>query len=253
MQFDLLFRLYSQFDRGLRLSIERNFTISVLKITKNGPGLTGDIKNDAKIPLDTTLKLLEKLQNEGLIYLKDNSVEANSSSRLKLAVKAALLGADIEQLSNLLCWQEFEEIVAFALQSNGFAVQNNVRFKHGGRRWEIDVVGCKKPLVVCVDCKHWQRAIAPSALHRIVDAQTERTQAFASSLPNITLKIDCTQWEKAKFVPVVLSLISSSQKFFNKVPIVPVLQIQDFITQFPIYIGTLKFFPKTFNKLAHDF
>jgi Holliday junction resolvase-like predicted endonuclease len=224
-----------------------------LKLTKNGPGLIENVKDDAKIPLAATLKLLEKLQNEELIYLKVNLIEANSSRRLKLAVKAALLGADIEQLSNFLCWQEFEEIVAFALQSNGFSIQNNVRFKHAGRRWEIDVVGSKKPIVVCVDCKHWQRAISSSTLHRIVDKQVERTKAFAGSLPNVAMKINCTQWERAKFVPVVLSLIPSSQKFFNKVPIVPVLQIQDFINQFAIYIETLKFFPKTFNKLTQDF
>jgi len=234
------------------LSIEKSIILSVLKFTKNGPGLIENVKNDAKIPLATALEFLEKLQNDQLIYLKDNLIEANSSSRLKLAAKAALIGVDIEQLSNLLCWQEFEEIVAFALQSNGFTVQTNVHFKHAGRRWEIDVVGCKKPLVVCVDCKHWQRAIAPSTLRRIVDNQIERTKAFAGYLPNVALKIHCTQWERAKFVPVVLSLIPSSQKFFNKVPIVPVLQIQDFITQFPIYIETLEFFPKTFNKLAHD-
>ena len=234
------------------MSIEKNIIISVLKSTKNGPGLIESVKNDAKIPLTTTLELLEKLQNGRLIYLKDNLIEASSSGRLKLAVKAALLGADIEQLSNLLCWQEFEEIVAFALQSNGFSVQTNVRFKHAGRRWEIDVVGCKKPIVVCVDCKHWQRAIAPSALRRIVNNQVERTKAFTGSLPNVALKIHCTQWERAKFVPIVLSLLPSSQKFFKKIPIVPVLQIQDFINQFPIYIETLEFFSKTFNKLAHD-
>lgn len=234
------------------MSIEKNIIVSVLKSTKKGTGLVESVKKDTKIPLTTTLDLLEKLHNDQLIYLKDNLIEANSSCRLKLAVKAALLGADIEQLSNLLCWQEFEEIVAFALQSNGFSVQTNVRFKHAGRRWEIDVVGCKKPIVVCVDCKHWQRAIAPSTLRRIVDNQIERTKAFAGYLPNVALKIHCTQWERAKIAPVVLSLIPSSQKFFNKVPIVPVLQIQDFITQFPIYIETLEFFPKTFNKLAHD-
>ena len=111
-------------------------------------------------------KLLAKLQNEGLIYLKQDSVEVESNGRLKLAVKAVSLGADVEHISNLLCWQEFEEITAFALKNNGYIVSNNVRFKNATRRWEIDVVGCKKPLVVCIDCKHWQHAIAPSALKK---------------------------------------------------------------------------------------
>jgi Holliday junction resolvase-like predicted endonuclease len=196
--------------------------------------------------------LLRKLQNEDLIYLKPDSVEVDSTIRLKLAVRAASLGADVEHISDLLCWQEFEEIAAFALKNNGYTVHNNVRFKHAGRRWEIDVVGCKKPLVVCIDCKHWQRAIAPSALRKIVDDQTQRTRALADSVPNIALKLECARWEKAKFLPSVLSLIPSSFKFYDRVPVVPVLQLQDFISQLPAYVETLRFFPKTFNSLSHN-
>ena len=177
----------------------------------------------------------------------------DSSSRLKLAVKAASLGADIEHISDLLCWQEFEEIAAIALKNNGYIVKNNVRFKHEGKRWEIDVVGCKKPLVICIDCKHWQRAISPSALKKIVDLQAQRTQALADTLPSITTKLDCVKWEKAKFIPAVLSLIPSAYKFYEKVPVVPVLQLQDFICQLPAYTETLKFFPKTFKTLSHNF
>jgi len=176
------------------LSVERNLIISLLKLTKEGTVLTEDLKKDARIPVATTRNLLSKMQNEGLIYLKQDIVEVNSAMRLKLAVKAASLGSDLENISNFLCWQEFEEIAAFALSNFGYAVTNNVRFKHAGRRWEIDVVGCKKPLVVCIDCKHWQHAIAPSALRRIVNSQVERTRAFANSLPNVLLHLDCTKW-----------------------------------------------------------
>lgn len=234
------------------MSVERNLVISLLKLTKEGPVLIENVNKDARIPSAGALKLLRKLQKEDLIYLKPDSVEVDSTSRLKLAVRAASLGADVEHISDLLCWQEFEEIAAFALKNNGYTVHNNVRFKHAGRRWEIDVVGCKKPLVVCIDCKHWQRAIAPSALKKIVDDQIQRTRALADSVPNIALKLECARWEKAKFLPSVLSLIPSSFKFYDRVPVVPVLQLQDFITQLPAYVETLRFFPKTFNSLSHN-
>ena len=232
------------------MSVERNLVISLLKLTKEGPVLIEKVKEDARIPSATTLKLLGKLQNEGLVYLKPDSLEVDSGSRLKLAVKAASLGADLEHMSHLLCWQEFEEIAAVALQNNGYVVRNNVRFKHDGLRWEIDIVGCKKPLVICIDCKHWQHAIASSTLKRIVDSQIQRTNALADSLPNLVQKLECTQWKKAKFIPAVLSLIPCTFKFYNKVPIVPVLQLQDFICQLPAYLETLKFYPKTFNTLS---
>jgi hypothetical protein len=72
-------------------------------------------------------------------------------------------------------------------------------------------------------------------------------------LPSIALKIECAKWEKAKFVPAVLSLIPSSFKFYDKVPVVPVLQLQDFICQLPAYTEELKFYPKAFKTLSHDF
>ncbi len=231
------------------MSVECNLVISLLKLTKKGPVLTENVNRDARIPSSIARKLLEKLQNEGLIYLKQDSVEV---SRLKLAVKAASLGADLEHISNLLCWQEFEEITAFALKNNGYTVSNNVRFKNEARKWEIDVVGCKKPLVVCIDCKHWQHAIAPSALKKIVDSQVERTRALADSLPNVALRLECTRWSRAKFVPSILSLMPSSFKFYYEVPIVPVLQLQDFINQLPAYIDSLQNFSKTFNSLSHN-
>lgn len=232
------------------MSVERNLVISLLKLTKEGPVLIKSVNQDARIPSTVTLKLLDKLQNENLIYLNSGNIEVDGESRLKLAVKAASLGADVEHISDLLCWQEFEEIGALALKNNGYAVQNNVRFKRGGRRWEIDVVGCKKPLVVCIDCKHWKHAIAPSTLRKMVDDQIDRTHAFADSLPNPALKLECAKWNKAKFIPAVLSLIPSAFKFYANVPVVPVLSLQDFISQLPAYLDSVRFYSKSFNTLS---
>jgi Holliday junction resolvase-like predicted endonuclease len=234
------------------LSVERSLIVSLLKLTNKSSVLTEDLQKDSRMPITTSRNLLSKLQNEGLIYLKQDCIEVDSAMRLKLAVKAASLGSDVEHISNLLCWQEFEEIAAFALKKFGYAVAKNVRFKQVGRKWEIDVVGCKKPLVLCVDCKHWQHAIASSALRRIVESQIERTRAFSDSLPNIALHLECTRWNHAKFIPAILSLMPSAFKFYNEVPVVPILQMQDFLNQMPMYIESIKFFSKSFNNLSHN-
>jgi Holliday junction resolvase-like predicted endonuclease len=211
------------------------------------------ISKDAKIASVITLKMLRQLQNDGIVYLKGKMLEADTNSRLELAVRAVTLGADVENISGFLSWQEFEEIAAIVLEKNGYIVAKNVHFKHGGRKWEIDVIGCKKPLVICIDCKHWHHGMSPSALKRIAEAQVERTRALSESLPNICIEIECAKWSKAKFVPAVLALIQGSFKFYDKVPIVPVLQLQDFINQLPAYTESLKYFPKEFDHLTHDF
>jgi Holliday junction resolvase-like predicted endonuclease len=229
--------------------IERDLLISLLKLTQDGSILVKDVNQDARIASDIARKLLEKLQNEGLIYLNGDSVETNSANRLRLAVKAVSLGADVEHVSAFLRWREFEDMAALALERNGYVAAKNVRFKHGGRRWEIDVVGCRKPLVLCVDCKHWQRGVKPSALRSIVEAQVERAQALADILPSAALKIKCAKWTKAKFIPMILSLIPSSFKFYDDVPVVPVLQLQDFLTQLPAYVESLKHSEKEFRHL----
>jgi Holliday junction resolvase-like predicted endonuclease len=234
------------------VSIERNLLISVLKLTKEGTALAKDVNIDAHVPSESCIFLLQKMQNENLIYFKDDIIEAESEMRLKIALKAAQLGADLQRIGDLLKWQEFEEIAAEALKINGYTVYNNVRFKHGSRRYEIDVVGCRKPLVVCIDCKRWQHAIAASALRKIVEDQCQRTEALADSLPNAKLQLECVKWDRAKFVPAVLSLMQGDCKFYYDVPIVPVLSLQDFIGQLPLYLENVKVYPKKFSTLTSN-
>ncbi len=229
--------------------IVRNLIISLLKLTKNGSVLIKDVNKDSKIASNIVKKLLKTLQNEGVLCLKEDFVKVNSGGRLGLAAKAASLGADIEHISCFLRWQEFEDMAAMALQRNGYVVAKNTRFKHAGRRWEIDVVGCRKPLVLCVDCKHWQRGLKPSALKRVVESQVERAHALADTLPSASVKIECAKWNRTKFVPVILSLVSSSSKFYDDVPIVPVLQLQNFLIQLPAQVESLTYFVKEFRHL----
>ncbi|MGB9676440.1 MAG: restriction endonuclease [Candidatus Bathyarchaeales archaeon] len=226
------------------MNIERNLIIAVLKLTRNGSVSHKLINKEANIPLQNCRKLLSKLQNDGLVYVNEGFVEADGAQRLKLAVKAINLGADIETVSILLRWQEFEEIAATALERNGYSVARNIHFSYAGRKWEMDVVGCRKPIALCIDCKHWHRAISPSALKVIVEEQTQRTWAFAEALPTLADKVECITWGNMKLIPAVLSLVAGKFKFYDNVPVVPVLQLQDFINQLPAYINALRYFTK---------
>ena len=235
------------------MSVERNLLISLLKMTEKGAAKQEHVNLDARVPSSVGLMLLGKLQNENLLYLRDGMVEVDAQSRLKLAVKAVELGADIQHISDHLGWQEFEAIAALALELNGFVALKNVRFKHAGRRWEIDVVGCRKPLVLCIDCKHWHHGIHASTIRKMTESQAERVEAFANYLPNVAFDLPCAKWDRAKFVPVILSLVPFGSKFCDQVPVVPVLQLQDFISQLPLNVDSLRFFLREFRHLGHDF
>ena len=226
------------------MNIERELIISILKLTKNGPVAIDVVRKDAKMPSSIAENLLKNFQNNGLVYLQNKVVDVDGLKRLKLAVHAVELGADVERVSGFLGWKEFENIAAIAFERNGYSVKRNLRFKHAGRRWEMDILACKKPIVACVDCKHWHHGMYPSAIRRIVEEQVERTSALAESLPKLTEKIECTSWSTVKLVPAILSLTTIRSKFYNKVPIVPVLQLQDFISQLPAYMDSLKHFSR---------
>jgi hypothetical protein len=235
------------------MNVEKNLIITLLKLTRNGPVSQDLVNKDARIPSGITEKLLQRLQNEGLVYVGKSVVEIDTLQRLKLAVRAIGLAADLEQVSGFLQWQEFEGLAAIALELNGYSVAKNVRFTRAGRKWEIDVVGCRYPLAVCKDCKHWHKSISPSVLKEVVQAQIDRSKALAASLPSPTIKIACATWTQAKFVPALLSLVISKFKFLEGVPIVPILQLQDFLNQLPPNVHSLAHFSGSGHDVQYRF
>ncbi|MEM3759656.1 MAG: hypothetical protein QXZ02_00930 [Candidatus Bathyarchaeia archaeon] len=217
------------------MNIEINLIISILKLTKNGSVSNEILKKDARVPSQIVEKLLGKLQNEGFLYLRKSFVNADNIQRLRLAVYAIELGADFERVCGFLGWKEFEGMAAVILERNGYAVEKNLWFRRSGKRWEIDVVGYKKPIILCVDCKHWHHGMHPSALKKVAEEQRKRAMALAESLPALVGRFEFASWDKAKIVAAVLSLIPGRFKFYDEVPIVPVLQFNDFINQLPAY------------------
>lgn len=221
------------------MNIESDLLISILKLTREGPVSQKIINKDARLPASLVDGLLQKLQSDGLIYLYESILEVTSIQRLRLAVRALKSGGDLERVSGFLQWKEFEGIAAVALESNGYNVIRNLHFKYGGRRWEMDIVGWKSPIAVCLDCKHWHHGLQRSAAEKIAEQQTERTRALVMSLPNPAVKIEFLSCDIAKFLPAVLSLTFDKFKFYKGVPVVPVLQLQDFLNQLPVNADSL--------------
>jgi hypothetical protein len=227
------------------MAYERNLLSSLLKLTRFGPVQEDIISKDAQFPRQVTEKILKKLYNEGLIQRKNEIVETSANQRVKIAVQAIKLGADFEKVCSFLDWSEFENLATAAFEANYFTVKRGFRFTASGRRWEIDILGFKESVVACVDCKHWHHGWRRAATIKAVEAQINRTEALADALPMLHEKMGLTDWRKTVLIPIVLSLYPSPLKFYEKTPIVPILQLQNFLSEFLAHINQLThFFPR---------
>ena len=186
--------------------------------------------------------MLRKLSRGDFFFEHKGVIEASPSQRVKMAVQALRLAADFERLCKLLSWKEFENIGAEALDGNNYRVLRNFHFSRASKRWEIDIIGLRKPLILCVDCKHWKRGWRTSAIAKAVQAQVERTEALTEELVNYSQKIGVEKWENATLIPVVMSLTPGPFKVYDDVPVVPILQFQNFINELPAQAHLLKNF-----------
>jgi Holliday junction resolvase-like predicted endonuclease len=221
------------------MSAEKSILLSLLKLTQAGLVNKKLLPRDAGVPAQTTDQLLKKLSRNDFFHESENVIEASPNQRLRMAVHAVSLGGDFERVCGLLSWSEFEGIAARAFEANGYEVIRNFRFRQASRKWEIDIIGLKKPLILCVDCKHWKRGWRKAAIMKAVEAQIERTKALANSLHNYYKKAKLQGWETATLIPIVMSLVPGPYRFYNDVPIVPVLQLQDFINELPLEVVSL--------------
>lgn len=227
------------------MNIETEALISLLKLSREGPVSHETLKQDVKAPSSTIEYLLQKLQNDGLVNVHKNRIETDAMKRLRLAVMAVQSGADLERVGTLLHWKEFEAMAAYGFEQNGYRTFKNVRLKHDGRRYEIDVAAYRSQLVVCADCKHWRRGLSGSVLSKVIEEQVERTQALSEALPNPKIKISLLLKRKMTFIPMIFTLIPVRFKVYNHVPIVSILQSQDFLNELPTQMQGLKHFQRT--------
>jgi len=230
------------------MSVERNILISILKLTKSGPVAKELVAKDANVPTQVTNELLKKFRDAELIEWKNKTIEASSNQRVKIAVHAIKSGADFERVCKVLEWIEFENLAATAFEANNFIVKRRYRFKWTQRKWEIDILGCREPIIACVDCKHWSHGWRESAVKKVVEAQALRTKVLAEALPSLQKGIGVIQWRQATLIPVVLSLVPGPLKFYNNVPIVPILQLQNFLDELAAHVTSLTHFAVYFSE-----
>ena len=120
---------------------------------------------------------------------------------------------DLEDIT----WQEFEEHIRDVLDHHEFRVQFRKVFKHGGRGYQIDVVGYRKDLCICIDGKRYGKG-----RYRTGSLKTEALKHYDR----------CRAHEEAfglRSIPVIVSLIDDDLSFENGCIFVPAAMLNDFL------------------------
>ncbi|MCJ7455125.1 restriction endonuclease [Candidatus Bathyarchaeota archaeon] len=184
---------------------------------------------------------VQKLEEEDAVSVSNEEIRVNPAQRLRIAQLAVAAGADPERVARELRWQEFETFVNQVLSRDGYETRNHFVFKASGQKFEIDVMGAKEPVVLCVDCKHWHHGWAPSRIAAAARHQLLRVLSLSQVLPACRLKFSFAGWESARFLPVVLALADVSLRLVDGVPIVPVLRLRSFLAEINPWVEKLRF------------
>lgn len=224
------------------MTAEREILISLLKLTIEGPAEIEDLSRESRVPRQLVHEAVIKSSELGILEMDERLAIAGGEQRLRAAIRAVELGADIERVCKFLTWTEFEDISVLAFEANDYRVKKHFRFSRIGRRWEIDILATKRPIVACADCKQWHRGWRGSASRKAAEQQIERTRVLAEASSSMLAKIGVNGWRRADFLPIVLSLMPGARRFHKGTPIVPVLQLRDFLQKMPAYLSKIKHF-----------
>jgi Holliday junction resolvase-like predicted endonuclease len=213
------------FKRGMR-----GLLLTLLETTrKRGATTIDDVSRRARIPAGNVRRILKRLGECELIKLDGSVIKADMPQRLKLAVEAIKAGIDVERVARKLDWREFEELVLEALNANNYKTWRHLVFKHKKSRYEIDVIGVKEPLLICVDCKHWKHGWSVTRIALAARKQLERVEAISKEIARLEGKLKIKNFKNVVVMPVILTLADTPWKIHEGVPIVSILRMRSFL------------------------
>jgi hypothetical protein len=195
-----------------------------LKATRGKDGFSfEEISEYTRIPLEDIPILLGSLYRVAGV---DDPRDLRSS-RFKVFIFLAASSSSLEDAASLLRWREFESFTSMILSHLGFDTVLGYRFSFPDRRWEIDVLGFREPIVVAVDCKHVRRGYS-GMLGRSIGMHKARVEAFAQTLRRSFHRI-VGGWRIIRVIPVIVTLKRSGYTLVDGVPVVHISALRDFI------------------------
>jgi hypothetical protein len=214
------------------LPAQRDILVALLETTKKGPTDYEGLREAVLVTDEGFTAFLDHLIEQGLVGISEEALETTLEQRLEIAVRAVRAGADMERVNQALGWLEFEEMSAYTFEANGYRVKRRFRFNAEGRRWEIDVLATRKPLVVCAECKHWSNGLGNMTARRIVEIHLEKVRVLSENAAILVEKGLLRGWAQAVFVPMTISLQPARNKIYRRIPVVSVFELPSFLSEF---------------------
>jgi Holliday junction resolvase-like predicted endonuclease len=221
---------------------QRDILIALLENTQKKPVDSSTLREMIRVTDEAYSTYMTHLTSNGLIDEELGNITASLNQRLELAIKAVQAGGDLERVSRALGWLEFEEIVARIFEENGYDVKRRFRFQADGRRWEIDILATRRPLIVCAECKHWAKGLGNTTARRIAEIHLEKVEILSRSVRGLKGRMGIEGWGQATMIPMALSLQPARERIYRRIPVVSVYGLPGFLSEFEAQMDWLASF-----------
>jgi len=171
------------------------------------------------IPDKTIVEVLSPLIEQNYLEVDKDKVLVHKGSVPIFSLQTLKAGASFNEILKLVRWQDFEDFVHTVVSEYGFTSFKNYRVKKP--RAEIDVLALKGSFGLVIDCKQWHKVLEGSDLDRVVAKQISRAK--------VLLAIDKNLLKGKVLVPVIVTLLPSSERYYYGVPIVPCEMFKSFV------------------------
>jgi Holliday junction resolvase-like predicted endonuclease len=221
---------------------QRDILIALLENTQKKPVDSSTLREMIRVTDEAYSTYMTHLTSNGLIDEELGNITASLNQRLELAIKAVQAGGDLERVSRALGWLEFEEIVARIFEENGYDVKRRFRFQADGRRWEIDILATRRPLIVCAECKHWAKGLGNTTARRITETHLKKVETLSRSVGDLQGRMGIEGWGQATMIPMTLSLQPARERIYRRIPVVSVYGLPGFLSEFEAQMDWLASF-----------
>jgi len=191
---------------------------------RNGKKLKKSLLFQNDIDQISNMKI-DPIENKNSILPKNASIKV----RIDEAIKALNQGIDPTKICKLLDWREFEHLSLEAFKLSGYGAVKGFIFNSKNRKFQVDIIAFKYKIILSVDCKHWMFTNWFFKLNEASKDHSKRTEALASNIELFAKKFSIKLSRRNFVIPIILTLGEPRTNVVNKVPIVSVLKLRDFL------------------------